>query len=568
MQDRHDGRGGWIRLADAVAARRRGPRASPVPSAMPLPRGLGDAALGDLMLGGRWCLSGVPATGQAGAPPWEARAPGPGFARSAHGFGWLDDLLAAEGGAGAAAAWIGDWIARFGRGRGPGWSAALAGRRAVAWIEAGEAAGLARDAAFLGALARHRSFLERRGAAAPDGMARVEALAGVLRLRLLAPGEGGAAGPLVDDIAQAARPAQAAAVRARDPEFFAALLGCLSGAVAALEAADRPVPGDLRVAAATTAAAVRGLRHADGTLPRMHGAERGRPAAIDADLAALRGPGRAAASPVAGYARIRSGRATLIVDGAAPPDARPGAAHASVLAMELTSGRRPIVVSCGSGAAFGEDWRRMARATASHSVLSLDGLSAARLMPAGQGGGERLTGGPGEVRCDMLPGGEGIAASLQCSHDAWVASHGLTYGREIAVLAAGRGLEGEETLAALTPEDRARLQAVRASTGGRGVPFDVRFHLHPGIDVAPSRDGARLAAPSGEYWEFTHDETCDLRIETSFDLDPRRARPGAARQIVLAGRVRAAVIRVRWRLAKADGTPDWSRDLEAAGGSV
>ena len=101
-----------------------------------------------------------------------------------------------------------------------------------------------------------------------------------------------------------------------------------------------------------------------------------------------RPPAGAGAAPhgvAMGFARLQGGRTTLIADAAAPPAGRASAeAHASTLAFELTSGRRPIVVSCGSGRSFGPDWRRAGRATPSHSTLCLDGISSSRLAVAGQ----------------------------------------------------------------------------------------------------------------------------------------------------------------------------------------
>ena len=557
MDDVADGRSIRTRLGDALAARRRGPAAA-APEGLPLPRGLGDGARGALMLEGRWCLGGAAARGAAGAPPWEAAGP-PAFARAAHGFGWLPDLLAAEGGAAAGAAWTAAWIRAFGAGRGPGWSAALAGRRAAAWIEGAVAMGLGADPALAAALGRHRLFLERRAPAAPEGAPRAEAFGGLLRaaLALDAPAGGAAEG-----LAGAAGPALSAAEAGRDPEAVAGLLTLLAGAVAALEGAERPVPGALRAAAGRAAAMARGLRHADGTLPRMHGGGRGRPEALDAALGALRGAARAAPAPVAGYARLRAGRTTLILDGAAPPAGRAAAAHASALGIEVTTGRRPLIVSCGSGAPFGPDWREAGRATASHSALVLDGASSARL-PGAPGG--PLADGPTEVRCILALGGGASAGRVQASHDGWRARYGLLCGREVALLPGGAGVEGEDTLAAIDAADRERL---RRAAGERVLPFEIRFHLHPDVDVALSPDGARMAPPSGELWELTHDETCELDLEESVYLGGRHARPAATRQVVLRGGVRGAVTRVRWRLARAEGAPAFVRDLEAASGSV
>ncbi len=555
MRGEDDDRSLGARVRDAVAARRRAPAGgarAPVPDGQ---AGPGDPASGAAMLEGRWCFGEVAARGAPGAPPWEA----PGAPRAAHGFGWLGDVAAAA--PGTAREWTAAWLARFGGGRGPGWTAALAGRRVGAWLDhpdgAPEAGALGR------ALARHAAFLRRRRGGAPAGLPRLEAGAGLLRATLALGAAEPAAGPLAEALAREAGDALAAAERARDPGAIAQTTALLAAALGALEGAGRPVPAPLRAAGAAAAALLRGLRHSDGTLPRLHGGGPGDPARMDAALATLRAPVRAAEPPVAGYMRLASGRLTAILDGAAPPAARAGTAHASTLALEVTSGRRPIVVSCGPGAAFGADWRRAGRATASHSVLSLDGLSAARLAPR-RGGGEALAGGPGEVRCGVLPGPSGRSGAVQASHDAWRAALGLTYGREVRAMPEGRGVEGEDTLAALDAADRARL----ARAGARGLPFDIRFHLHPEVDVARAPEGARLAARSGEMWDLVHDGACELRIEASVYLDARAAAPLASRQVVLSGRAAAPVTRVRWRIEKAEGTPEWIRDLEAPGGWV
>ncbi len=556
MRGDDDDRSLSARVGDAVAARLRAPA-----SVAPAPVAGGDGGPGDplrgaAMLEGRWSFGDVAARGAPGAPPWEA----PGAPRAAHGFGWLGDVAAAA--PDAARDWTAAWLARFGAGRGPGWTAALAGRRAGAWLDHPD--GAPQGAALAIALSRHAAFLRRRRGAAPAGRPRLEAGVGLLRAALALGAADPPGGPLAEALAGDARSALEAAETARDPGAIADAVVLMAAALGALEGAGRPVPGALRAAGARGAALLRGLRHADGTLPRLQGGGPGDPARMDAALAALRAPARAAEPPVAGYARLASGRTTVILDGAAPPAGRAGTAHASTLAMEVTSGRRPLVVSCGPGAAFGADWRRAGRSTGSHSVLSLDGLSAARLEPRRDGGVEALVAGPGEVRCGVLPGPAGRAGALQASHDAWRGSHGLTYGREVRMLPEGRGVEGEDTLAALDAADRARL----AAAGPRGLPFDIRFHLHPQVDVARAPEGARLAARSGEMWDLAHDGACELRIEASVYLDARASAPLAARQVVLSGRASGPVTRVRWRIEKAEGTPDWLRDLEPAGGWV
>ena len=79
---------------------------------------------------------------------------------------------------------------------------------------------------------------------------------------------------------------------------------------------------------------------------------------------------------------FRQGGATLDRGCGSPLRTVPGA-HASLLAFELTSGRRPVIVGSGPGAGFGKAWHRAAREAASHSGLSLDDRSPGRLTPSG-----------------------------------------------------------------------------------------------------------------------------------------------------------------------------------------
>src|SRR5690606_16349068 len=116
-------------------------------------------------------------------------------------------------------------------------------------------------------------------------------------------------------------------------------------------------------------------------------------------------------------------RTTVIVDASSPPGGRAARrAHASTAAFEMTSGRRPVVVSCGAGEAFGPAWRQAARATQSHSVLAMEGASSSRL-----GAGEDLAERAVVTACRITPGVEGM--DLYLAHDGWLASHGLTASR-------------------------------------------------------------------------------------------------------------------------------------------
>jgi uncharacterized heparinase superfamily protein len=96
-----------------------------------------------------------------------------------------------------------------------------------------------------------------------------------------------------------------------------------------------------------------------------------------------------------------------------------------------------------------------------------------------------------------------------------------------------------------------------------GVPFDVRFHLHPEVDATLDLGGAAIsmALKSGEIWVFRHDGKFNLSLEPSVYLETGRLKPRATQQIVLSGRAVEYATRIRWSLSKAQETAIGVRDL-------
>ena len=192
--------------------------------------------------------------------------------------------------------------------------------------------------------------------------------------------------------------------------------------------------------------------------------------------------------------RTTRGRSTLIVDAAKPPSgAASQVAHASMLAFELTSNRRPLIVSSGSGVPFGPEWEKAGRATNSHSTLSIDGFSSARFGRASrpEEGGAPLVEGPSLVTLHRTDERDG--SSLLLSHDGYVPTHGLTHIRTLAMDRHGRVLLGEDSLAALDPPHRKTFEAVLMRGKMRGVSYALRFHLHPDADASLDLNGTAVS---------------------------------------------------------------------------
>lgn len=507
---------------------------------------------------------------------WDVPTPSAGFAAALQGFGWMDDLAALGNRAAQDTAqdWTFEWIERYGAGQGPGWTPEITGRRIIRWVNHGVLllAGQSRSSsdAFFAALGHQTRFLAKRWPAAPPGLAKIEALTGLICVGLSLEGSAALVDPAAAGLAQecARRIDDEGGVPTRNPEELLEIFTLLNRAVQALADNGRSARDEHLAAIERIAPTLRALRHADGGLARFHGGGRGTEGRLDQALATAKvrtshGPGLAM-----GYARLHGGRTTVIMDAAKPPGgAAAYDAHASTLAIEITSGRRPLIVNCGSGAEFGEDWRKAGRATPSHSVLSLDGVSSSHLV--GRGGQARLAEGPGEVHAQPIAdtGVTGIVAG----HDAFVKNYGLGYVRRIEMTADGRMVFGEETLAAVSEAEQERFRTALAEAGSRSLPISLRFHLHPDVDASIDLGGTAvsLALKSGEIWVLRYEGRFKLRLQPSVYLEKGRLKPRAAKQVVLSGAALDYATRIRWSLAKAQDTPVALRDLvmdDAAGG--
>jgi uncharacterized heparinase superfamily protein len=538
----------------------------------PEPRSIGSFHRGRQISAGNFLFAGylveAPET-----PIWDLPMPDQVFEAEVHGFAWLDDLAAVGDRAAQnrAQAWTHDWIARYVEGEGPGWTPDLAGRRMVRWINHAilllNGASREENRAFFRALTRQTRFLARRWHGASPGLPRVEALTGLVYAGLSLTGMQRHVRPAIQALDRECRTqiGEDGGIPTRNPEELLEVFTLLTWNIAALAEEGRaPGPG-LLSAVERIAPTLRALRHADGGLARFHGGGRGQEGRLDQALATsgvktIRTDGLAM-----GFARISHGRTSIIVDAAPPPvGASSVQAHASTLAIEITSGRRPLVVNCGSGRSFGQDWRRAGRATASHSTLALEGYSSARLAPAGAEMGralEYLADAPRKVMLDWQ--GDDFTTGVLASHDGYLRSHGIVHVRSLRLGLDGRGVTGEDALDVPGVDALPAFERALDATKLQGIGFAIRFHLHPDVDAELDLGGTAVSMElkSGEIWVFRHDGRARLSLESSVYLEAGRLAPRATRQVVLSGATTDVSTRVGWTISKAQDTPSNIRDF-------
>ncbi len=508
---------------------------------------LGDPARGNALLDGKLSFRGenhaIDALDLA-KPNWSKP-----FGDYLHSFAWLRDLSTVTTRAGAAPvaeALMRKWLeAHADKVTDPAWRADLWGRRILFWTAHAPLILSSTDLVYrsrvLHTLARGARHLDRTADRVPPGAPRIAAWCGVLVAGLMIPGgdprrafgEAGLARALAGSVGEDG------GISGRSP---AALLDAIMLLTLLREtyAARRLDPPEAQSRAlAQMASALLGVCHGDRGLASWQG---GIP--VDGDtLAEIVAATGARVRPLRqaldwGYQRLAQQRTMLIVDAAPPPVARVmEGGCASTLAFEFSDGPDRIVVSCGG--ARGADLRLPAalaeglRTTAAHSTLVVDNSNSTAIHPDGT-----LGRGVGEMELSRQE--TDTASRIEASHDGYVRRHGVIHRRRIALGADGRDVRGEDSL---IPAGRRRKAAA--------IPFAVRFHLHPGVQVSPTADGAGalLRTPSGAAWQFRANGAT-LGIEESVWIDGRGI-PRETQQLVLTGESPAGGTSVSWLFHRA-----------------
>ena len=508
---------------------------------------LGDPARGNALLDGKLSFRGENHVIDAldlTKPNWSKP-----FGDYLHGFAWLRDLSTVTTRAGAAPvaeALMRKWLdAHADKVTDPAWRADLWGRRILFWTAHAPLILSSTDLVYrsrvLHTLARGARHLDRTADRVPPGAPRIAAWCGVLVAGLMIPGgdprrafgEAGLARALAGSVGEDG------GISGRSP---AALLDAIMLLTLLREtyAARRLDPPEVQSRAlAQMVSALLGVCHGDRGLASWQG---GVPVHGDtlAEIVAATG---ARVRPLRqaldwGYQRLAQQRTVLIVDAAPPPVARVmEGGCASTLAFEFSDGPDRIVVSCGG--ARGADLRLPAalaeglRTTAAHSTLVVDNSNSTAIHPDG-------TLGRGVSEMELSRQETDTASRIEASHDGYVRRHGVIHRRRIALGADGRDVRGEDNL---IPSGRRRKAAA--------IPFAVRFHLHPGVQVSPTADGAGalLRTPSGAAWQFRANGAT-LGIEESVWIDGRGI-PRETQQLVLTGESPAGGTSVSWLFHRA-----------------
>ena len=286
---------------------------------------------------------------------------------------------------------------------------------------------------------------------------------------------------------------------------------------------------------------LRYMRLGDGTLGHFNGVGPVSPDSLSTALAYDESLQTAISEmPNSCYCRLQREKTVVLMDvGAVPKLEFSASAHAGCLSFEMSSGRHPLIVNCGSPIAADGEWLHRSRSTAFHSTLELAGSSSARLV-RNKRLEENLGAPPIKEPKNVAYHVRDIGSSLfvESSHDGYHSRFGTSHYRLLELDQKGNRLTGHD-----------KLDTKSMSTELKKSQYAVHFHIHPMVEVRRAKDGESVALllPSGERWLFTA-RGAQINLEDSVYLADFTGAKQTV-QIVLRGHC-ATDVDVKWAFAK------------------
>ncbi|HEU0070786.1 MAG TPA: heparinase II/III family protein [Alphaproteobacteria bacterium] len=348
----------------------------------------------------------------------------------------------------------------------------------------------------------------------------------------------------------------------RSPRLQLAMLRDLIDMRAVLLAAKLEVPDAVQIGIDRMAPMLRFFRHGDGALSLFNDSVESEAWLIDLALAQADAKGKPLASaPHSGFERATANRTLLLMDvGAPPPPGYEAHAFAGTLAFEMSVGKERLIVNGGAAANPQRAWRMAMASSAAHSTGTLGDMNIAEIFdlpgsdarPPARLIGRR----PERVACrrDEADG----AIWIEGHHDGYLKPYGLVHRRRLYLSPGGDDLRGEDSFlpaealkhADGPTHDNAPFSAASVKRAAVGLPFSLRFHLHPAVRTSLVQDGsAILLRLPGSGWRFRAAGASTLTLEESVYMGAR-GEPRRNEQIVVSGHLAPEGMTVKWALRR------------------
>ena len=471
-----------------------------------------------------------------------------------HGFTWLDDLAARGDNAAIEIAqkWIFSWIEKYGSGSGAGWTPNLTGKRLIRLIHHEEIIlhelPEKKISTYFRFIYKQANFLSKRFYKTHEINMNFEAIVGLIYCGLYVEGFDSFITVATEYLSRECRDKidEDGGILSRNPEELLEIFTCLVWVAHGLHDANW-TPSQAHIDAINRIApTLRHLRHTNGDLCRFNGSLGKYSGELDRYLFLSGNKKKTTKILKMGYARLEGGRTSIIQDAGRLPNLfQSNLAHASVLGFELTHGRQPIIVNCGSGANFGRDWWKAGRATQSHSTFCIKGQSSAKLTRSLSYNSKLtdfLSQGPTEVVTNKskVTGG----TELTVSHDAYSTKFSVNLERKLELSDNGEILIGNDQIDLLSTKDRSK------KISSDDLEYEVRFQFHPEVTVQIlDNDVVKVNSKYAGAWIL---EALNLTpsIQPSYYFSDGNSSPIPTKQVVFSTKFNDFLKQVRWSFVK------------------
>lgn len=487
-----------------------------------------------------------------GGSPFKAQAPNLSWAKELHSFSWVRNLRAARTDRSQEQAMelTSEWLHNFRAQKDIAWEPEVAARRLISWLshsnfllyEADERAYVD----MMSSIDDHMRYLSMTGMYARVGLPRLLSLIALMYAGLCVAEQEKFAEQhlklISNELEKQILPDGGHI--SRDNSVLASILLDLLPLRQCFVTRNITPPEALTAAINRMLPMINYMRLGDGLMSRFNGAGTTLPDTLSTAMAyddVNNEPLKEA--PNSHYYRLERGNVIVIMDGGPPPHLDLTAkSHAGCLSFEMSSGTCPVIVNCGAAPPAFQTMSSNARATVSHSTLTINNRSSGGFIhdtKVKNSQSPSLLDGPAHVSTKYEA--DGNARKIIGSHDGYLSRFGITHHRLISLSNDGYSVIGEDWIEVDSGNPRGD-QAL-------GWPYAVHFHIHPDVVTSRASDGKSitLTLPDSQEWKFTAKGAVIHLEESTFYAD--FAGPCQSVQAVIRGNCVGSTS-VAWMLAK------------------
>ncbi len=487
-----------------------------------------------------------------GGSPLHATPPNINWERELHGFGWVRNLRAARTDRAQEQAQeiANDWLSQYSSQKGLAWEPEVAARRLISWLSHSNFLLYETDErnylSMMSAIDDHMKFLSMTGIQAKPGMPRLLSLIALMFAGLCVNEQEKFADQHVKLMCNELdkQILSDGGHVSRDNSVLASILIDLLPLKQCFVTRNLPLPQPLIDAINRMLPMIHYMRLGDGLMSRFNGAGTTLPDTLSTAMAyddAANAPLKDATASK--YLRLQKGNVILLMDGGTPPELDLSAkSHAGCLSFEMSSGSCPVIVNCGAAPPAYHTMASNARASVSHSTVTINNRSSAQFIhdkTVKQSEHPSLLAGPPNVK--SLYESDAEKAKIVGSHDGYLDRFGLIHHRMLSLSHDGYSFIGEDWIEVAATEAKEDHQL--------GWPFAVHFHIHPDVITTRAADGksVTLTLPDSQEWKFSAQGQIIYLEESIFYAD--FAGPCQSVQAVIRGNC-VENTKISWLLAK------------------